>query len=52
MIHRRSADIERKCRHGRIHQYAEVVPQVGARDAERVHGGQDEHIAGEEERDG
>jgi hypothetical protein len=51
MIHGRFADIERETRHRRVHEDAKVVAEVGARDAEGVHGCQDEGVSREEERD-
>jgi hypothetical protein len=49
VIHGRLADVEREGCDGRVHEDAEVVAQVGASDAERPHGCQDEGVAGEEE---
>ena len=39
MVHRRVSDVERECSDGRVHEDAEVVAEIGAGDAEGVHGG-------------
>lgn len=51
VIHGRVGHIEWERGHRRVHQDAKVVAEVCACDAERPHRGQDEGVAGEEERD-
>jgi hypothetical protein len=52
VIHGRLAHVERERRDRLVHEDAEVVSEVCARDTECPHGGQDERVAGDEERDG
>lgn len=52
VVHRRVRDAEREPRHHVVHQDAEVVAQVRARDAQRPHARQHEHVAGPDERHG
>lgn len=51
MVHGRIGDVEGEGCDGFVHEDAEVVAEVGAGDAECVHGGQDEGVAREEEGD-
>lgn len=52
IIHGRARDIERETRHGLIHQDAEIIAQIRARDAERPGTGQHENVAHQDERVG
>ena len=44
-VHRRAGHVEGKPRHDVVHEDAEVVAQICARDPERPHATQHEHIA-------
>ena len=52
MVHGRRADAEREARNHLVHQDAEVVAQVRARDAQRPHAGQHQRVAAEQQADG
>jgi hypothetical protein len=45
MVHGCLADVERKGGDWRVHEDAKVVAEIGPRDAERPHRGQDEGVA-------
>lgn len=51
-VHGRAGDIEREPRDGGIHQDAEIVAQIGTRDAQRPHTREDENVSGAEEDEG
>ena len=48
-VHWRVGDVERETRHDLVEQDAKVVAQVGARQAQRPHGRQDEYVAEREQ---
>ena len=52
MVHRRAGHVEREASDDLVHQDAEVVAQVCARDAERPHAAQYECVATQEQADG
>jgi len=52
VVHGRTSDVEREAGDDLVHQNAEVVAEVGPRDAEGPHGGQDEDVAAGDEDDG
>lgn len=50
MVHGGAHDVEGERGDGGVHEDAEVVAQIGARDPERVRAAQHEHIADEQKR--